>query len=139
MCWQTWAWLRWIASASATAVRRRAWRRGVWTSTTWGSTGHAIRDRVSIDQISSMDTPIVDLHIEDKFKKSGFTFDDDFNERDHGLQSQCTPLAANISTTAKLNCCKQTLRTRETLKNIRLHSNTSIHANRRFPEDILNN
>ena len=34
-----------------------------------------------------METPIVDLDIEDTFKKSGFTFDDDFNEQDHGLQT----------------------------------------------------
>lgn len=29
----------------------------------------------------------MDLHIEDSFKEAGFTFDDDFNERDHGLQT----------------------------------------------------
>ena len=41
---------------------------------------------VSINQISWMETPIVDLQI-DTFKESGFTFDDGFNERDHGLQT----------------------------------------------------
>ena len=42
---------------------------------------------VSINQISWMETPIVDLHIENTFKESGFTFDNDFNEQDHGLQT----------------------------------------------------
>ena len=88
---------------------------------------------VSINQISWMETPIVDLQI-DTFKESGFTFDDGFNERDHGLQ---TTGCKYLDEEELLNMIQATLWTKETLKNIRLHSNTSIHANRTFPKDIL--
>ena len=52
--------------------------------------------------------------------------DDDFNERDYGLQ---TAGCKYLDESELLNMIRANPR------NIHLHSNTSIHANRRFPKD----